>query len=509
MISIIIHLHIVKMQNKSLHLSIPILRFKLIVTGKDMKPAYQKGQSLELVIDDLAFGARGVARDNDFVWLVERGIPGQRVKAKVSKVKRSYGEAFIESVLEESPHQVKPHCPHFGICGGCQLQHLDYAVQVESKTQQIVEVLKRIGNLANVTVNPTFPADPIYRYRNKMEFTFSNRRWLLPDDPLEKPKEFSLGLHVPRRYDKVLDIDTCHLQSEIGNRIRQTIRELTFQSGLLPYSIKTHRGYWRFVVIREGVSTGEIMVNLITSNQEGDEGKKIVTEITEQIIKRHPEVTTFIHSISDKKAQVAFGENEILLHGPGKIIETIGESRFEISPNAFFQTNSHQCRRLFETIQQQALLTGTETLYDLYCGTGAIGLFLANKVKQVLGIEVIAPAVEDARRNAQLNDLSNVEFLLADMKDALIDIEAVTNVYGEPDLVILDPPRGGTHPKTIKHLLRLAPPRIVYVSCNPAILARDLEILCEKAYTPETVQPVDMFPHTGHIEVVVALTRNQ
>lgn len=474
-----------------------------------MKPRYQKGQTLELVIDDLAFGARGVARDDGFVWLVERGIPGQRVTARIAKVKRSYGEAYVDAILDTSPHQVDPRCSHFGVCGGCQLQNLSYEMQTEAKTRQIREILQRIGRLPRTDVRPTLPADPLYRYRNKMEFTFSDRRWLLPDDRMEKPKDFALGLHVPRRYDKVLDIDHCHLQSELGNRIRGFIRERALESGLPPYSIRKHEGFWRFLIIREGASTGEVMITLITSNQEADKGKEAVAALAGAVIEGHPEVTTFIHGISGRKAQVAFGESETVLHGPGKIRETIGDRQFEISPNAFFQTNSFQCRRLFETVEELAGLKGSETVYDLYCGTGAIGIFLAGKTGQLLGIEVIDSAVRDARINARINELTNIEFLLADMKDALADIDAVTQVYGRPDLVILDPPRGGTHPKTLKHLLRLAPPRIVYVSCNPAILARDLELLCESAYHPETVQPVDMFPHTGHIEVVVSLARKE
>ena len=473
-----------------------------------MENRFRKGESLELLIEDLAFGARGVARLNDFVWFVERGIPGQKVTARIRRLQKSYGEAVVEEVLEPSLHQIDPPCPHFGTCGGCQLQHLNYDVQVENKTRQIREILERIGGFKEVYVRPTLPAKDVYGYRNKMEFTFSDRRWIIHDEPDDKPKDFALGLHVPRRFDKVLDIDTCLLQSEMCNRAFQTIKNLTLETGLPPYNIRTHTGFWRFLVVREGKNTGDFMLNFVTSSQESDKGKDAVKWIVHKLFWKHPEVTTVLHSITDRKAQVALGETEHLILGSGLITEKIGDRLFEISPNAFFQTNTNQAQQLFETIIDLADFRGDETVYDLYCGTGAIGIFIANQVKQVIGIEVIESAIEDAKRNVLLNNLSNVRFVSADMKDALRDSTTLTEEYGVPDVVILDPPRGGTHPKTVKYLLELAPPKIVYISCNPAILARDLQILCKKSYTLKAVQPVDMFPHTGHIEVIALLVRN-
>ena len=470
-----------------------------------MKEKIKKGDFLDLLVDDLAFGARGIARVDDFVWFVERGIPGQRVRARVQRVKKSYGEAYVEEVLDQSPHQVAPLCSYFGTCGGCQLQHLSYDVQVEAKTHQIRDILERIGGLRNVEIRPTLPAKEIYGYRNKMEFSFSDQRWITEGESQDKPKDFALGLHVPRRFDKVLDIDDCRLQGELNNRILRTIKDLTLQTGLRPYSVKTHTGFYRFLVIREGKNTGDLMLNFVTSSQAPDAGEEALQWIVDKLFWKHPEVTTVYQSISDRKAQAALGDSERLIMGPEKITEKIGNLTFEISSNAFFQTNTRQAQRLFETIAELADFNGDETVYDLYCGTGAIGISIADKVERVLGIDVIASAIGDGERNVELNNLSNVKFVLSDMKDALKNMEFLEGESGPPDVVILDPPRGGTHPQSIQGLMRLAPPKIIYVSCNPAILARDLQVLCESDYTLKAVQPVDMFPHTGHIESVALL----
>jgi 23S rRNA (uracil1939-C5)-methyltransferase len=313
---------------------------------------------------------------------------------------------------------------------------------------------------------------------------------------------------VPRRFDKVLDIDGCLLQSETNNQILRSVKTLALETELKPYNIRNHTGFYRFCILRQGLNTGDIMLNIITSGQAGKTGDDAMDWISHKLFWNHPEITTFIHSISDSLAQVAFAERERLLLGTGKITEKIGNRVFEISPGAFFQTNPRQAQQLFETISELADFQGTETVYDLYCGTGAIGISISHQVKRVLGIEVIQSAVEDGKRNVELNHIENIEFILADMKEAMKDYGPLTEQHGMPDVVILDPPRGGTHPDTVNGLLNLAPQKIVYVSCNPAILARDLKILCEKTYTLRTVQAVDMFPHTAHIEVVALLVRN-
>ena len=472
-----------------------------------MKKQFKKGDFLELLVEGLAFGARGVARMENFVWFIERAIPGQKVIARIKRVKKNYGEAVLEKVLQPSPYQITPKCPYFGVCGGCQLQHLKYNIQVETKTTQIQEILERIGNFKNVKVQPTLPAENIYGYRNKMEFTFSDRRWITENESKEKPENFALGLHVPGRFDKVLDIDKCFLQSDTSNKVFKTVKSLVLETGLTPYNIKNHTGFWRFLVIREGKNTGDLMLNIITTSQEGQKGKKALDWITHKLFWQHPEITTVIHSISDKKSQVAIGESKRLLLGMGKIVEKVGDKLFEISPNAFFQTNTFQTQRLFDTIIKLAEFQKNQNVWDLYCGTGAIGIYIADKVRHVLGIEIIESAIEDGKKNLELNNIDNVDFVLADMKEALSESNSLIEEYGNPDVVIIDPPRGGTHPKTIEDLVKLAPPKIIYVSCNPPILARDLQILCKDIYTLKAVQPIDMFPHTGHIETVALLEK--
>ena len=466
---------------------------------------------LELEVEKLAYGGRGVARKDDFVWFVDGGLPGQRVKAQARRKKRRYGEAFIKEVLRPSKDQIASPCPYFGVCGGCQLQHLDYTAQIAAKGQQVSELLERMGGLGGLAVESTIGADKLYGYRNKMEFSFANRRWV-GDEADGLPDNWALGLHVPRRFDKVLEIEACLLQSDRANAVLRTVNAFarsTMTKKLWAYDHKTHQGFWRFLILREGHLTGDLMVNVITSGQFGEVGDAVIDELAALIQERHPEVTTLIHGISDKLAQTAFAETSRVLIGSGRITERIGDKVFEISPNAFFQTNSRQTETLFKAIAQAAELTGEETVYDLYCGTGAIGIYLANQAKNVLGIEVIPEAVDDARRNAELNGLTNVHFRVGDMKDAIKNRDQLAQKHGAPHVAILDPPRGGTHPKTIQHLMALDAPTIVYVSCNPSILARDMAMLCEKHYTPELIQPVDMFPHTGHVEVVVRLTRKK
>ena len=466
-----------------------------------MNPPYRKKQVIPLEIADLAFGGRGLARENDYVWFVDGGIPGQKVLARIYHIRKQYGEARAVEVVRPSPHQTDPACPYFGVCGGCQLQHLQYKVQVEHKSRQVKDILKRLGGFQEVEMLPTILASEIYGYRNKMEFTFSDQRWIPEGDISDKPSDFALGLHVPGRFDKVLDLDFCPLQSDKSNRVFGTLQNLVREFGLPAYGARTHTGIWRFLILREGKNTGDLMVHWITSGQERKRVEGIVDGMTRKLLELHPEITCVSHGISDRLAQIATGETERILHGPGRIREKIGDRIFEISSGAFFQTNTLQAEGLFDTVIRLAGFTGKERVYDLYCGTGAISLCIADQVGEVVGIESVESAVADAERNAELNEISNVEFIAGDMNNALQD-PAFKQRLGTPDVVILDPPRGGTHPNTISGLLDLDSPKIVYVSCNPPVLARDLKILCERMYAIRIVQPVDMFPHTGHIEVV-------
>jgi 23S rRNA (uracil1939-C5)-methyltransferase len=465
-----------------------------------------KGSLIDLVIEDLAFGAKGVARTGDFVWFVDFAIPGQTVRAKVIKRKKNYGEARLESVLSPSPDQVEAPCPHFGVCGGCRLQHLKYETQVHYKTRQVQDILERIGGLPPDLVRPVLPAETVYGYRNKMEFTFSDRPWLTEKNLGETPFPFALGMHVPGRFDKVLDINACLLQSETANRLYAFVKEKIRENGLPAYGPKSHQGVWRFVVIREGKNTGDLMLNLVTSNQEPEKTFDSIDWLMHKVCWKHPGLTTAVHSVTDRRGMVAVGDSEKLLLGMGVLKEKIENRTFEISPSAFFQTNTAQTGRMFRILSDLAEFDGSETLYDLYCGTGAIGIFLADRVKRVVGIETVASAVEDGRKNAELNGFSNILFHRADMKDALGD--GFVETHGRPDVLVLDPPRGGTHPRTIRDVIRISPPKILYVSCNPPHLARDLVELRAGGYSVSAIQPVDMFPHTAHVEVVASLKKN-
>ncbi|RKY76200.1 23S rRNA (uracil(1939)-C(5))-methyltransferase RlmD [candidate division KSB1 bacterium] len=466
-----------------------------------MGQSYKKGDILTLSVDALAFGGYGVARDNDFVWFVEKGIPGQKVEARITSVKKNYGKSYVTEVISKSPYQVEPKCAMFGICGGCQLQHLDYNKQTEEKGRQVKELIERIGKFNNVDIKECIPAKVVYGYRNKMEFSFSSRPWIRHGSEKEIP-DFALGLHAPRRFDKIIDLENCPLISDTANTVFLSIKNEVINSGLAPYDAVTHKGFWRNLVIRQGFNTDELMINIVTTSQDLENNKNTVTQIFDKIALQQSKITTLIHSINDGVADIATGNIKKIYKGSGKITEKINNRIFEISPNSFFQTNTMQTEMLFDVIKKLAGLSGSQTVYDLYCGTGAIGICLADTANQVLGIEIVRDAVENGARNVELNNLDNVYFVLADMKEAMSDIYKVVDKYGMADVVILDPPRGGTHPKSVKGLLNLLPEKIVYVSCNPAILARDIEILCKDHYDLKVVQPVDMFPHTKHIEVV-------
>lgn len=450
-------------------------------------------------IESLAFGGKGVARVDGFVLFVSETLPGELVRARVFKKKNSYAEARCLEVLESSSLRVEPCCQYFGLCGGCRWQNLHYRAQLEYKRQEVMDSLERIGGFKGIKVEETLPSEEVYFYRNKMEFSFSDRRWLTADED-QKPIDFALGLHVPERYDKVLDIDQCYLQSESSNAILREVKEFALRSGLQPYSNKTHQGFWRFLVIREGKNTGETMVNLVTSRKEPE----LMKELATGLVTKHPEIKSVLNNINSTKSSVAFGEREDLIYGRNTILEKVGGFSFEISANSFFQTNTKQTERLYQKVLELAGFQGAETVYDLYCGIGPITIFVSSYVKKVIGIEVLEEAVRNAQKNCELNGVRNCHFVLGDVKDVLPRIK---DSYGRPQVVILDPPRAGVHPKVLRRLLELAPERIIYVSCNPTTLARDLKVLCGERYWIEAIHPVDMFPHTYHVEIVSLLVR--
>ena len=469
----------------------------------------KRGSELELEIESLAFGGRGLARKNGFVIFVHEALPGQRVRAQLTRKRGGYGEARVLQVVQQSPQFVEPRCRHFDDCGGCLLQNYAYAAQLESKYRQVAETLEHLGGFSAPPIRSPIPSPEIFFYRNKMEFSFSPQRWItraeVEGNVLLAPKDFAVGLHVRDRYDKILAITECHLQSEWCNRVLATVRRFTEKHPLRPYTTRDHSGFWRFIVLREGKRTAERMINIVTA--EHPTGRTEVAKLAQILQQQFPELTTIVHNINRKKAQIAFGDEELVLHGPGFIHEQIGGYIFQISANSFFQTNTLAAEILYKTVMEYAALTGRETVFDLYCGAGTISIYISQRARQVVGFEIVPQAIRDAGINCRLNEISNCAFIEGDLKDELAQVSPITMKWGKPDVVIVDPPRSGMHPKVISKLLELSPQRIVYVSCNPATLARDAKDLCAVSYRLKKVQPVDMFPHTAHIEVVSLLTR--
>ncbi|MDP6339161.1 MAG: 23S rRNA (uracil(1939)-C(5))-methyltransferase RlmD [Candidatus Marinimicrobia bacterium] len=456
----------------------------------------KKGDELVLDIDSLAYGGKGVARVDDFVIFVKNAIPGQKVRALVYRKRKGYGEARPLEILTESPHMVAPRCDHFPTCGGCKVQQLDYEEQVAQKQQQVENIFLRQAGIKDFKVDAVIPAEHIYHYRNKMEFTFSNNRWVLPSESEEVERDFALGMHIPKRWDKILNIDACHIMPEIGTEILNKTQSLAKALKLKPYDQKTHNGFLRYLLMRFGHNTGDILVNLVTSYENPD----LLKPLADGLIEAFPQVTTVVNNINTRKADVAFGEYELHLHGKSYLEEKLGYHTFEISANSFFQTNTVMADKLYQAALEGAKLRGEEVVFDLYCGTGSISLFLAQKAKEVHGFEVIVSAVEDATRNAVRNNMGNVHFHVANL-DNFFKF-GVGKKYPKPDVVVVDPPRAGMHKFMSNYLPKFGAEKIIYVSCNPTTQARDTEILQMKGYELKKLTVVDMFPHTPHVETV-------
>jgi len=458
----------------------------------------KKGQLIELKISDIAFGGKGLVRVDGLAVFVDQAIPLDIVVARIVKKKRQHAEARIDTLIEASPFRTDPPCIYSGFCGGCKWQFLNYEKQLVYKRQHVVESLDHIGRIQGVPVHPTIPSELIFGYRNKMEFSCSDRRWLLPDemDQDDVDKGFALGLHVPGTFYKVLDTTECWLQPELGNHILADVRAFIKNSDAPVYGLRSHTGFWRFVMLRHSVAYDQWMVNIITAAEDIE----TVQPLADQLMAKYPNVVSIINNITTRKAGVAIGEYEILLAGTSFIRDKIGSFEFEISANSFFQTNSRGAESLYETVKAYARLTGEETVLDLYCGTGTIAIYLAALAKEVIGLEIVAGAIADAENNCRFNSISNCRFILGDIKESL------SRVAKRSEVMIIDPPRAGMHKEVVKQVLALKPDRIVYVSCNPATMARDLGILKE-SYKVLEVQPVDMFPHTYHIESVARLEK--
>ena len=451
----------------------------------------RRGDVIELTIDDLAFGGEGVARADGYVVFVRGGLPGDRLRVRLGETRARFGRGTIEAVLSPSPDRVDAPCPYFGRCGGCRLQHLAYPAQLAFKAKQVRDCLERLGGLPPFELRPILPAPEPYGYRNKMEFTIA--AGAVPASPV-------VGLHQAERYDVVLDIDRCLLQSDTMNGLLDEFRRQVRARALDVWDPETGRGLLRFVVMREGRHTGQAMVNVVG----GAPDVEALGPVAAAIRARTPAVTSVVLNVNAKKASVAVGSEEHLLAGRDHIEESLGGVTFQVSANSFFQTNTRQAERLFGLVADACALRGTETLLDLYSGTGAISLLLARRAARVYGIELSAAAVADAMRNARANGIGNCTFLAGEVRHVLPELMA-QGVRAA--VVVADPPRAGFHPKALRALARLEPERIVYVSCNPATLARDVGDLVRDGFRLQWVQPVDMFPQTPHIEAVARLTR--
>jgi 23S rRNA (uracil1939-C5)-methyltransferase len=462
----------------------------------------KKGTEVNLTIESLAYGGKGVARIDNFVIFVKNAIPGQTVRALIYKKRKGFAEARPLEILTESADAILPKCQHFTYCGGCTIQQLDYAKQVLQKAQQVVDIFQRQLGLSDFKINEIVPADPIFHYRNKMEFSFSNRRWILPDEPEINHPDFALGLHIPGRFDKILDIKECLLHPALGNEILNVVRDLALKYKLKPYDQKTHIGFLRHLVLRFGSMTNQVMVNLVTSFENPD----LLEPLVSGLLEKFPGINTLINTINTKKADTAYGDYEIVLHGSGTIFDKIGQLEFEISSNSFFQTNSYQAAKLYDKVKQAAALKGDEIVYDLYCGTGTISLSLASEAKAVHGFEMISTAVEDAMRNAVSNGIGNCYFHKSNLDTFFKHSRTDLNI-DDPDVIVIDPPRQGMHKDMTEIIPKWNANRIVYVSCNPTTQARDIDILLQSGYKLGSVDMVDMFPHTPHIETVAMLER--
>lgn len=452
-------------------------------------------------LTDYAAEGKALLRLDGKVIFVSGGVPGDLVDVQLSKSKKDWAEGRVVQLIEPSPDREVPFCQHFGTCGGCKWQMLPYAKQLAYKQQEVEQNLRRIGKVELPEIMPILGSEQTREYRNKLEFTFSTKRYLTEKEiHLEQPLAPSpaLGYHAPRLFDKVIDITDCHLMDSVNNRIRNTIRDFAIDKGYAYYDIREHSGWLRNIIIRF-TTEGGLMVNVCINHEDEPARKALLDHLLACV----PEITTLLYTINPKWNDTLQGLDPVVYHGDGYVTEVLGGKRFIIGPKSFFQTNSKQAENLYEVVRSFAGLTGQEIVYDLYCGTGSIGLFVSDGAKKIVGVEVVEEAIVDAKKNAALNNIYHAHFFAGDVIKICDD--EFFNTHGKPDIVITDPPRAGMHEKLVQKLLDMEAPRMVYVSCNTATQARDLSLLSAK-YRIEKVQPVDMFPHTHHIECVVLLT---
>lgn len=467
----------------------------------------RKNITIELEIESNGFEGSSVARKDGLVYFVKGAIAGDKVNALVIKKKKKYCMANMLELLEPSPERIEPKCKYFGTCGGCSWQMLGYQNQLKWKRQHVIDSFEHIAKISPKIIEETIPSVREFHYRNKMEYSFSASRWLFDSEiksisPIEN-KNFALGLHVPGRYDKVIDLDYCLIDEEINDEIVNKIRQKAVELKITAYNTFTKKGFLKNLAIRNSVKNNEIMVILITDDIKEENEQALIDWYKSEFGEFFPTISNIIHAINNKVTPVAIG-SIVFTKGRGFITEDILGISYQISPFSFFQTNSYQLDRFIGKIIEIADIQPTDIVWDLYCGTGSITLPAAKKAKHIYGLELSETAISDARKNAELNNLTNVEFFCEDLHRD--HIPALLNSLPLPDVLIIDPPRAGMHKNLVAHLLELAPKRIVYVSCNPATQARDCEILSDK-YTIERIVPCDMFPQTYHIESIALLER--
>ena len=436
----------------------------------------------------MAYGGQGVARVDNFVVFVENGYPGDMADIVIRKIKGNYAESQIVTIEEPSPNRIPAVCEHFGICGGCRWQNLDYKIQLQYKESQVKESLGHIANFQNPPVERIIPADPLFYYRNKMEYSFH----------IDRDDKLLLGLHVGGKYQDIFQLNKCHLQSEISNEIVRFVREKAIELGLPPYHVVTHEGFLRFLVVREAKFTGEFLVNFVTGSAQYEGLESLASMLTEKF----SQIKSVSHTVNSEKANIARGAFKSVLRGGEFIYEKLGSKKYRISANSFFQTNSFQAKKLYDLAIELGQPQKSETMLDLYTGTGSIAIYFSDHVRSVTGIEIVQSAIDDATANAEINGASNCRFVLASVENYFKENAESQAI----DLMVLDPPRAGCHPHAIKGILKIKPQKIIYISCNPTTLARDLKGLCENDYQLDKIIPVDLFPHTFHIESISRLS---
>ncbi|TDS13851.1 23S rRNA (uracil(1939)-C(5))-methyltransferase RlmD [Sphingobacterium paludis] len=449
-------------------------------------------------IIDIAEEGKGVAKQEEMVMFIEQAVPGDIAEVELLRKKKNFAEGRLVSLKQASPHRVDPFCPHFGVCGGCKWQHMNYPAQLQFKQQYVDNALRRLGKVDTQSMEDILGSSQTEYYRNKLEFTFSNKRWLTSVDQEVLPEDMNaLGFHVPGRFDKILDIDHCFLQQDPSNAIRNNVRDFAIKNDISFYDLRAHEGVLRNLIIRTS-STGEIMLIVVFAYPTEEQVELLMAHIHNSF----PDLTSLLYIINQKRNDTIFDQDIHLFAGRDFIYEEMEGLKFKVGPKSFYQTNSAQAYELYKITRDFAGLKGDELVYDLYTGAGTIANFVARTAREVVGVEYVPSAIEDAKINSALNGIHNTKFYAGDMKDVLTS-DFIAE-HGKPDVVITDPPRAGMHVDVVNRILEMEAGKVVYVSCNAATQARDLAILQEK-YVVERIKPVDMFPHTQHVENVVLL----